>query len=164
MEKISNNRKTNKIRILKLLGWLFVLCSALVILFSLTSYQVGPVKKMRGIMLLEYTGILKDKRNNAELIKSLNSTDEVKQLDAVLAMAHRDYFSENAKALLDYLKSDSASKRMKNIAVWALGELRAQEALELLYSIKSNENLEQYEVKKAINKIERRSSRPFGRK
>jgi len=119
---------------------------------------------MRGILLLEYVGIIKDKRSNTELINSLNRRDEVEQFNAVTAMAYRGYFHENVKALLDYLKSDIGTKRVKDIAVWALGELHAQEAKEFLYSLKGNENFDQYEVNKAIKKIEGKISKPFWRK
>lgn len=164
MKKNSKNQKTTKISTLKALGFLFVAGFILVTAFLFTSYQVGPVKKMRGIVLLEYVGIIKDKRSNAELINSLNSRDEVEQFNAVTAMAYRDYFSENVKALLDYLRSDIGTKRVKDIAVWALGELHAQEAKEFLYSLKGNENFDQYEVNKAIKKIEGKISKPFWRK
>lgn len=164
MKKISDHRKTTNISIIKVLGWFFVVCIMLSIAFLFTSYQVGPVKKMRGILLLEYVGIIKDKRNNEELIKSLNSSDEVEQFNAITAMSYRRYSSDNAKALLSYLKSDTGTKRVKNIAVWALGELHAQEAKEFLYSLKSNENFDQYEVNKAIKKIEGKISKPFWRK
>jgi hypothetical protein len=164
VKKNSKNQKTTKISTLKALGFLFVAGFILVTAFLFTSYQVGPVKKMRGIVLLEYVGIIKDKRSNAELINSLNSRDEVEQFNAVTAMAYRDYFSENVKALLDYLRSDIGTKRVKDIAVWALGELHAQEAKEFLYSLKGNENFDQYEVNKAIKKIEGKISKPFWRK
>ena len=119
---------------------------------------------MRGIVLLEYIGIIKDKRSNAELINTLNNRDEVEQFNAITAMAYRGYSSENVKALLDYLKSDRGTKRVKDVAVWALGELHAAEAKELLYSLKGNENFDQYEVNKAIKKIEGKISKPFWRK
>jgi len=79
-------------------------------------------------------------------------------------MAYRRYCSDNAEALLKYLKSDTGTKRVKNIAVWALGELHALEAKEFLYSLKGNENFDQYEVNKAIKKIEGKISKPFWRK
>jgi len=164
MEKVSNKSKTTNISILKFLGWFFVTCSALVMLLLLTSYQVGPVKKMRGVVLLEYVGVIKDNRSNAELINSLNSSNEIEQFNAITAMAYRRYCSDNAEALLSYLKSDTGTKRVNNIAVWALGELHALEAKEFLYSIKGNENFDQYEVNKAIKKIEGKISKPFWRK
>ena len=164
MKKNSKNHNTTNISIIRALGFLFVICIILIIAFLLTSYQVGPVKKMRGIVLLEYVGIIKDKRSNAELIKSLNSSDEVKQFNAITAMASREYSSDNVEALLNYLKSDSSTKRVKDIAIWALGELHAQEAKEFLYSLKGNENFDQYEVNKAIKKIEGEISKPFWRK
>ena len=164
MKKNSKNQNTTKISTLKALGSLFVVGIILVTAFLFTSYQVGPVKKMRGILLLEYVGIIKDKRSNTELINSLNRRDEVEQFNAVTAMAYRGYFHENVKALLDYLKSDIGTKRVKDIAVWALGELHAQEAKEFLYSLKGNENFDQYEVNKAIKKIEGKISKPFWRK
>lgn len=164
MKKNSKNQNTTKISTLKALGSLFVVGIILVTAFLFTSYQVGPVKKMRGIVLLEYVGIIKDKRSNTELINSLNRRDEVEQFNAVTAMAYRGYFHENVKALLDYLKSDIGTKRVKDIAVWALGELHAQEAKEFLYSLKGNENFDQYEVNKAIKKIEGKISKPFWRK
>ena len=164
MRKINNNKKTSNISITKALGWFFTLCVILIIAFLFTSYQVGPVKKTRGIVLLEYIGLIKDERSNEELIKCLNSSDEVEQFEAIAAMAHRKYSSDNAQALLDYLKSGAGTKRVRNIAVWALGELHAQEAKEYLYSLKGNNNFNQYEVEKAIKKIEGKIPKPFWRR
>ncbi len=130
----------------------------------MTSYKVGPVKKFRGVVLLEYFGILKDKRSNTELIQALQSSDEKEQLNAITAMAYREHSLENVEALLGYLKSDKVTPRMKNIAIWALGELHAQEAKEFLYSLRGNEDFEQYEVNKAIKKIEGTWSKPFWKK
>jgi hypothetical protein len=164
MKKINNNHKTTKIGIIKVLGWFFVTCIVLSMVFLLAPFQVGPVKKMRGIVLLEYVGVIKDKRSDTELIKSLNRSNEIEQFNAITAMAYRRYCSDNAEALLKYLKSDTGAKRVNNIAVWALGELHALEAKEFLFSLKSNENFDQYEVNKAIKKIEGKISKPFWRK
>jgi len=164
MKKNSKNHKITEISIIKAIGWFFAVCILLSIAFLLTSYQVGPVKKMRATVLLEYVGIIKDKRSDAELIRSLNSGDEIEQFNAITAMAYRRYSSDNAEALLEYLKSDTSTKRVKNIAVWALGELHAPEAKEFLHSLKGNENFDQYEVDKAIKKIEGEIPKPFWRK
>lgn len=164
MKKNNNNHKITNISTIKALGWFFAIFIMLVIALLLTSYQVGPVKKMRGIVLLEYIGLIKDERSNEELIMCLNSSDEVEQFEAITAMAQRRYSLDNAKALLNYLKSDKGTKRVRNIAVWALGELHAQEANEFLYSLRSNKNFDQYEVDKAIKKIEGKIPKPFWRK
>lgn len=164
MKKNNKNCNATESNIIKALGLFFAACIFLGVVFLFTSYQVGPVKKMRGKVLLEYVGIIKDKRSDAELIRSLNSDDEIEQFKAITAMAYRRYSPENAEALLNYLKSDTSTKRVKNIAVWALGELHAPEAKEFLYSLKGSENFEQYEVNKAIKKIEGKISKPFWRK
>lgn len=148
----------------KTLGWLFVIGVILLIIILFIPYRVGPVEKPLGRVILEYTGIFKDKRSNVELIKSLNSSDEAEQLNAITAMAYRSSSSDNVEALMSYLKSDKATKRMKDIAVWALGELHAQEAKEFLYSLKNDESFDQYEVNKAIKKIEGKIPKPFWRK
>ena len=150
--------------ITKALGWFLIVCIVLGTAFLFTSFQVGPVKKMRGILLLEYVGVIKDKRSDADLIKSLKSSDEVEQFNAITAIAYRSYSSDNAEALLEYLKSDSGTKRVKQIAVWALGELHAPEAKEFLYSLKDNKDFDQSEVNKAIKKIEGEIPKPFWRK
>jgi hypothetical protein len=164
MNEINNNHKTTKMGITKALGWFLVVCIVLGTAFLFTSFQVGPVKKMRGILLLEYLGVINDKRSDAELINSLKSYDEVEQFNAITAMAYRRYSSENAKALLDYLKSDAGTKRVNQIAVWALGELHAPEAKEFLYSLTGNRNFDQSEVNKAIKKIDGEIPKPFWRK
>jgi primase-polymerase (primpol)-like protein len=164
MKKNRKNHRTTEISIIKILGWFFGICVLLGIVFLFTSYRVGPVRKMRGVVLLEYVGIIKDKRSDAELIRSLKSNDEIEQFKAITAMAYRRYSPENAESLLEYLKSDSGTRRVKNIAVWALGELHAPEAKEFLYSLKGNENFSQYEVDKAIKKIEGEIPKPFWRK
>lgn len=164
MRKINKNHKTTNISITKALGWLFAIGIMLIIVFLFTSYQVGPVKKTRGIVILEYMGLIKDERSNEELIKCLSSSDEVEQFEAIAAMAQRRYSPDNAQAILDYLRSDKGTKRVRNIAVWALGELHAQEAKEFLYSLKGNESFDQYEVEKAIKKIEGKIPKPFWRR
>jgi hypothetical protein len=164
MNKSNNNSKTSKMSITKALGWFLIVCFVLGLVFLFTSFQVGPVKKMRGILLLEYVGVIKDKRSDVELIKALESNDEVEQFNAITAMAYRSYSSDNAEALLEYLKSDSGTKRVKQIAVWALGELHAPEAKEFLYSLKDNKDFDQSEVNKAIKKIEGEIPKPFWRK
>lgn len=70
----------------------------------------GTGQKKSGILLLEYVGVIKDKRSDAELVKALKSSDEVEQFNAISAMASRRYSSDNAEALLDYLKSDAGTK------------------------------------------------------
>lgn len=72
--------------------------------------------------------------------------------------------ADNAEALLNYLKSDTGTRRVKNIAVRALGELHSPEAKEFLFSLKGNENFDQDEVNKAIKKIEGKISKPFWQK
>jgi hypothetical protein len=163
MNSIRNDRRTPKMSITKALGWFFIVCIVLGAAFLFTSFQVGPVKKMRGILLLEYIGVIKDKRSDEELIKSLKSSDEVEQFNAVTAIAHRNYTSGNAEALLDYLNSDTGTLRVKQFAVWALGELHATEAKEFLYSLRGNEDFDQYELNKAIKKIEGKIPKPFWR-
>ena len=164
MTRNGSNRKTIKNDVIKALVWLFVVGIVLSIIFLSSSYQVGPVKKNRGLALLEYVGVIKDKRSNEELIKSLSSSNEIEQFNAITAMAHRRYYSENAEALVNYLKSDAGTKRVKNIAVWAVGELHALEAKELIYALRGNLNFDQYEVNKAIKKIEGEIPKPFWRK
>ena len=164
MKEINNNQKTTNINIIKALGWLFAIGVMLIIAFLFTSYQVGPVKKTRGLVLLEYIGLIKDERSDEELIKCLSSSDEVEQFEAIAAMAQRKYSPENAQALLDYLRLGTGTIRVRNIAVWALGELHAKEAKEFLYSLKGNKNFDQYEVDKAIKKIEGKIPKPFWRK
>jgi HEAT repeat protein len=163
MKRSSDNLGATKIEVKKALAWLCVTGIVLSIFFLFSSYQVGPVKKMRGIVLLEYVGI-KDKRSNEDLINSLGSSDEIEQFNAISAMAYRRYSPENAEALVSYLKSNAGTKRVKIIAVWALGELHAPEANELLYSLKGNMNFDQYEVNKAIKKIEGKIPKPFWRR
>lgn len=164
MNKINSNSQTTKISIIKALGWFLIVCAGLGTVFLITSFQVGPVKKMRGILLLEYVGVVKDKRSEAELTKSLKSGDEVEQFNAITAMAYRRYSSDNAEALLDYLKSDAGTKRVRQIAVWALGELHAPETKEFLHSLKDNDDFDQSEVNKAIKKIEGEIPKSFWRK
>lgn len=164
MKKNSDNQKTTHISVTKALGWLFAIFIMLIIAFLFTSYQVGPVKKTRGIVLLEYIGIIKDERSNEELIRCLKNSDEVEQFEAIAAMAQRRHSPDNVEALLNYLRSAAGTKRVRNIAVWALGELHAQEAKEFLYSLKGNKNFDQYEVEKAIKKIEGKIPKPFWRK
>lgn len=148
----------------KIILWLILIGIMLGFLFFLSPMRIGPVKKMRGIVMLEYMGLIKDSRTNAELRTALKSEDEVEQFNAVSAMAYREYSPENAAALLTYLKSGRGTRRVNNIAVWALGELHAIEAKEYLETLIGNENFDQVEVTKAIKKIEGEIPKPFWRK
>jgi len=163
MNKNNASSKSAKMSVTKALGWFLIVCIVLGTAFLFTSFQVGPVKKMRGILLLEYVGIIKDKRSNAELIKALHNPDEVEQFNAITAMAYRNYSPDNAEALLNYLKSDTGTIRVRQIAVWALGELHAPEAEEFLYSLKGNNDFDQSEINKAIKKIKGEIPKPFWR-
>jgi len=164
MKKNRNKQNSIEINIIRVIGWILIICVLIVLVISFTPYRVGPVQKLRGKVFLEYVGIIKDKRSNSELIEALKSRNEVEQMNAITAMAYRSYSSQNAHALLEYLNIESVSNRMKNIAVWALGELHALEAKDYLYSLRGNENFSQYEVNKAIKKIEGKISKPFWRK
>jgi len=164
MNKIDNNHRFVKIGLFKVILWGIVVCLVLGTLFFTSSMRVGPVKKMRGILLLEYVGIIKDKRSDLELIQALESRDEVEQFNAVTAIAHKRYTPENAEALLDYLRSDMGTKRVKQFAVWVLGELHAPEAKEYLSSLRGNKNFDRTEVDKAIKKIEGKIPKPFWRR
>lgn len=94
----------------------------------------------------------------------MDSFDVEVQYDAVLAMAYRGHSSPNIRALINYTKSEETSVEMKDIAVWALGELRAYEARKFLLSLKVQKEIDQYEVEKAIKKIDGKISKPFWRK
>jgi len=164
MKKNSRQDNTKKIGLIKILGWCAAAGIMLVLIFLFTSFQVGPVKKMRAVSLLEYTGVIKDKRNDAEIIRSLKSDDEVEQFHAITAMAYRRYSPANAEALLIYLKSNTGTKRVRDIAVWALGELHAPEAEAFLDLLLGSEDLDQYEIRKALKKIRGEISKPFWRR
>lgn len=164
MNKNNTNLESIKMTITKTLGWFLVVCVVLGTAFLFTSFQVGPVKKMRGILLLEYVGIIKDKRSDAELIMTLRNPDEVEQFNAITAMAYRKYSPDNAEAMLNYLKSDTGTKRVRQIAVWALGELHAPEAEEYINSLRGDQDFDQSEVNKALKKIKGEIPKPFWRK
>ena len=164
MDEKNINRKKAKINVLKLIGLLSAICAVLVMLFLFTPQRIGHIKRLRALLMLEYFGFIQDKRSNPELIEALNSRDEAGQLDAILAMSYRSSCPENVEALMSYIKSENVSTELKNFAIWALGELHAQDAKEFLYSLKGNENFNQHEVSKAIKKIEGKIPRPFFRK
>jgi hypothetical protein len=147
----------------KIILWLILIGIMLGFLFFLSPMRIGPVKKMRGVVMLEYMGLIKDPRSNTELRLALKSPDEVEQFNAVSAIAYREYTAENAAALLEYIKSGRGTRRVNNIAVWALGELHAHEAKEYLQTLIGNDNFDQYEVTKAIKKIKGEIPKPFWR-
>ena len=164
MNKNDRQDNTKKIGLIKILEWCAAAGIMLMLIFLFTSFQVGPVKKMRAVVLLEYTGVIKDKRNDAELIQSLKSDDEVEQFTAITAMAYRRYSPVNVEALLVYLKTNAGTKRVRDIAVWTLGELRVPEAEAFLDSLLGSEDFDQYEVRKALKKIGGEIPKPFWRK
>ena len=159
----SKSMKSKK-RKLEIIGGLIAVGILLFIAVMFSSYPAGPVKKKVGEVLLDFFSITKDKRSNAELIQSMDSFDVEVQYDAVLAMAYRGYSSPNIRALINYTKAEETSVEMKDIAVWALGELRAYEARKFLLSLKVQKEIDQHEVEKAIKKIDGKISKPFWRK
>lgn len=154
----------NKSRLFKIIGFLTLLGSLLFISAMFIPYPSTLVHKPVGDVLLKYFGFVKDKRSGAELARALESPKIEDRYGAVTSMAYRGDSPENAAALIGFIQAETPSPGMKNLAVWALGEMRAREARAFLLTLKERENIDPIEIDKAIKKIDNKIPKPFWRK
>ena len=91
--------------------------------------------------------------DNLPVAEQLNHPDPVTQFDGILEIMRGEDAQRGIDALMAYLRSPRTHRNMKEMAVWALGEMKAASALDLLVSLRASSNLDRYELDKAILKI-----------
>lgn len=121
--------------------------------FLLSPVQLGPTKEFRILYILKEVHILNDELPAERLLDHLKSEDPLVQVDAIMGMARRDPPDPRfIKALRQFIDAPRLFT-VKDIAIYALGELRAIEALPQLHTRLGDLRYEQDEVKTAIDKI-----------
>ena len=92
----------------------------------------------------------------------------VSDVKAVCVQVTRKYPGDKVDALIAYMGSDTHLLKQRNRAIWAAGHLRDRRALLALEKLYTGESCDhrghvcQYEVKKAIDKINDWKPHPWG--
>lgn len=95
------------------------------------------------------------------------SWERSRAIKAVCVTAQMDFDGPRVEALVAYMNSDSTDLAQKNWAIWVLGELRDDRALPALLALSGSEICDhdwyvcQYEISKAIKKIQGDTINPF---
>lgn len=150
------NQSKNESRIF--LKTIAALICFLLLLFSIWMFepmQIGLVEMSTGENLARYTGLIRDKRDNQALIEILETNSAPKaQVIAIISMSVRQKSAENVAALVRYIKNENIHHSMRILAVWALGELKAESTRDFLISLRTDPGFNKYELNKAIKKID----------
>lgn len=125
----------------------------LFIIFLFMPVRVGLVNISYGEMLFRLAGLKKETRNIRELIEAMKHPDPKEQVLAISYLGLRDKDRVSVPALVAYIKNPDTHPAMKDIAVWSLGEMEATEAEAFLKTLIDNPGIDQYELNKAIQKI-----------
>ncbi len=134
---------------------------AIIILFLVSPYDIGPVKEFRFLYYMKELGILKDHRPPEVLINLLQSEDIRVQVDAMMTMARKEKPDKKIIEMLRQYIDGKAPYSLKNIAIYALGELRVKETLPQLQTRIGDMRYDQQEIKDAIDKINGVKGKPW---
>lgn len=99
--------------------------------------------------------IIKTEGDSLPVLEQLKHPDYITQFDAILEIKRREKYIAGVDALIEYIKSPQTHKNMKVMAVWALGEMKAESALNFLIKLQKESHLDRYELNKAILKIKK---------
>lgn len=142
----------------KLLLWSFGL---IFVLLLLAPVRLGPVMDFRIMHLLRETGLLKDNRTPEQLISALESPDIRVEVDAIMVMSRQQNPDPRIVKTLRQFIDTRAPYSLKNLAIYALGELRIKDALPQLQSRLKDERYSQDDLLEAIDKITGVKEKPF---
>ena len=98
---------------------------------------------------------------------ALLSVERARAIDALCANAEAEFDGSQIDALVSYLNSETTSLSDKNRTIWVLGELRDDRALPALLALSGSDTCDhdryvcQYEIEKAIEKIQGKTLNPF---
>lgn len=133
--------------------WLILLALFSGVLYLFTPVTVGPMSDYRLLYYLKETGLIVDHRTQEQILEALAADDERVQTDAIITIARRHPADPAlVKALVQYIDG-TASYRMKDFAIYALGELRQADVMPHLRSRADNRNYNQARLQEAIDKI-----------
>jgi hypothetical protein len=145
-------KKTNRY---VMYGFLIIIGVIFALTFlSLTRpFPAGGVTTTYAKVALIYLNLVKTRGDYLPVKDQINHSDPLTKLDAIFEIKKSKKDTEKVQILLDFLKSPDNHPDLKDNAIWALGELKAKEALDVLESLKIDNRISQYELKKAILKI-----------
>jgi HEAT repeat protein len=124
--------------------------------------NLGPVPEYRIVAWLKYWQVLPPRVQLPDVLASdLGSDEERVHTEAAQAVGLLEPHPTTLKALLRFIDRPEVSPAAKDIAIWSLGELRATEALRQLRSRIDNEDYDQENLLRAIEKIETQEERSF---
>jgi hypothetical protein len=98
-------------------------------------------------------GLVKTAGDQLPVSEQIRHTDPVTRLDAILEIKKQGITGGNIQLLIDFIRSPQTHSNLKNMAVWALGEIKAESALDFLRSLEHDPGIDQYELTKALRKI-----------
>lgn len=142
----------------KLIFWSFGL---IFVLLLLAPVRLGPVMDFRIMHILRETGVLKDNRTPEQLISALESPDIRVEVDAIMVMSRQQNPDPRIVKILRQFIDTQAPYSLKNLAIYALGELRVKEAMPQLQSRLKDDRYNQEDLRDAIDKIAGLKEKPF---
>jgi len=98
-------------------------------------------------------GIVKTPGDRLPVSEQIRHPDPVTRLDAILEIKKQGNTRMNIQILVDFIRSSQTHPNLKDMAVWALGEIKAESVLGFLESLKDDPRIDSYELNKAIRKI-----------
>lgn len=129
------------------------------IIFILTTislirpFPAGGARATYARVALIYLNIVKTEGDHLPVKDQINHPDPLTKLDAIFEIRKGKKDAEKIQILVDFIKSPRSHRDLKNNAIWALGEMKAEAALPILESLRSDATISQYELNKAILKI-----------
>ena len=129
--------------------------------YLLSPMRIGPAREFRFMHYLKETRILQDHRSTEELLENLQSPDINVQADALMTMSRQESPDPAlVKVLRQYIDGKNAFS-LKNLAIYALGELRVKESLQQLESRLGDTRYDQEGLNDAIGKIKGLITKPW---
>ncbi len=125
--------------------------------FAFSPYELGTLRDYRIIVYFKYWRWIDPSVVNPEaLVSRLRSKDTRLQIDAAQSIGFLEEDPKTVKALMEFLGRPDVEESAKDVAVWSLGELRIENAMRSLLTLRGDERYNQKNLQRAIDKIEGR--------
>lgn len=122
--------------------------------------NLGPVPEYRIVAWLKYWHVLPPRVQIPDVLASdLGSDEERVYSEAAQAVGLLEPHPTTLKALRRFIDRPDVAPAAKDIAIWSLGELRASDALRQLRARIDNDDYDQDNLLRAIEKIETQGER-----
>jgi hypothetical protein len=130
--------------------------------FAFSPYRLGTLKDYRFMVYLKYWHIIPPDVVNPELLaRNLASDDARVQSDAAQSIGLLPPHAVTRTALRQFIDRPGVEASAKDVAIWSLGELRDADALPQLRTRLGRADVEQENLRRAIDKIEGRRGHTF---